>query len=128
MTQNYRRYDPRLRNLVARTKDIEQFQNLNIPRPTLKEWVRNGAQEFITLPELNISSEELTSKNLVLKSQIEALAAEQKLLTTTIRIFGFQIQFKRLPSDTAKKDILAAIKEASDTLPFLSCLKIIGLR
>ncbi len=34
-----------------------------------------------------------------------------------IKIFGFQIQYKRIPSSGAKEKILAAIKIASDFIP-----------
>ena len=52
MTRAYRRYDPMLKNLVIQSGDIERFAQLGIPKSTLREWIRNGYQEFFTLPEL----------------------------------------------------------------------------
>ena len=34
----YRRYNPRLKNLVANSKDISHFYKLGIPKSTLKQW------------------------------------------------------------------------------------------
>ena len=127
MTKTYRRYDPRLKNLVIESGDVERFSRLGIPKSTLREWIRNGRQEFFSLPELAQDSAELVARNLELKAQNEAIRAEQTLLTKTIRIFGFQIQYKRLPSEAAKEDILGAIKAASTTIPLKACLDLIGL-
>ena len=52
MTKTYRRYDPRLKNLVIESGDVERFSRLGIPKSTLREWIRNGRQEFFSLPEL----------------------------------------------------------------------------
>ena len=85
MTRAYRRYDPRLKNLV-------------IPKSTLREWIRNRYQEYFTLPELAQDSAELVARNLELKAQNEAIRAKQTLLTKTIRIFGFQMARATLSS------------------------------
>ena len=42
MTVNYRRYDPRLKNLVAESKDIERFRKYGIPDSSLRQWVKDG--------------------------------------------------------------------------------------
>jgi hypothetical protein len=44
-----------------------------------------------------------------------------------IRIFGFQIQYKRLPSVDAKIEIIAAIKAAAVIISLQTCLSAIGL-
>jgi len=54
-TRNYRRYDPRLRNLVAESGDIKRFLHLGIPTSTLRQWIHNGIQDFFTLPELQLN-------------------------------------------------------------------------
>lgn len=64
---------------------------------------------------------------LTLKSQINALQAKHELVSRTIKIFGFQIQYKRLPSPESKSDILTAIKTAVQTVSLETCLEVIGV-
>jgi putative transposase len=78
-------------------------------------------------PLLNLNSNELIQENIALKSQLSAVIAERDLVTTTIKILGFQIQYKRLPSSDAKTEILAAIKKASECISLQACLLAIGL-
>ena len=127
MAKTYRRYDPRLKNLVANAQGIARFEHLGIPKSTLKEWVKAGAKDYFTLPELDVSQEDLLQENMELKSKLQTLTAQETLLMKTIRIFGFQIQYKRLPSAAAKTEILDALAEAVRVIPMLSCLKVIGL-
>jgi putative transposase len=123
----YRRYDPRLKNLVATSDDIRKFLKFGISLSTLREWKKNGVREFFTIPELELSTSELISENMALKAKLAAVTAEHGLVLTTIKIFGFQIQDKRLPTSGAKEKILAAIKTASDSTPRSECLLAIGL-
>ncbi len=94
----YRRYDPRLKNLVATSDDIRKFLKFGISLSTLREWKKNGVREFFSIPELELSTSELISENMALKAKLAAVTAEHGLVLTTIKIFGFQIQNKRLPS------------------------------
>lgn len=66
-------------------------------------------REFFSIPELELSTSELISENMALKAKLAAVNAEHGLVLTTIKIFGFQIQYKRLPSSGDKEKILAAI-------------------
>ena len=115
MTVNYRRYDPRLKNLVAESGDIERFRKFGIPDSSLRQWVKDGSREFFTLPKLEMDTSALVQENMLLKSQVNALQAKHDLVSRTIKIFGFQIQYKRLPSPESKSDILAAINSQIQT-------------
>ena len=64
MRKHYRRYDPRLRNIVAESKKTEGFGNLDIPDSTLRDWVKKGPRDFITSPQFELSSSELISENI----------------------------------------------------------------
>ena len=123
----YRRYDPRLKNLVAASNDIRMFLKFGISLSTLREWKKNGIRDFFTIPELELSTSELVSENMALKAKLAAVTAEHGLILNAIKIFGFQIQYKRLPSSGAKERILAEIKTASDSIPLSECLTAIGL-
>jgi len=109
------------------THDIERFVKLGIPRSTVKDWIKKGLQSVITLPELKLAAPELVKENLSLKHKIDTLTARQDLVAKTLVILGFQIQFKRLPSETAKVEILSAIKSAAADISLAACLEVIGL-
>ena len=113
----YRGYDHRPKNLVATSDDIRKFLKYGISLSTLKEWKKNGEREFFTIPELELNTSELIAENITLKEKLAAVTAEHGLVLTTIKIFGFRIQYKQLPSSGAKEKILAAIKIASDLIP-----------
>ena len=82
-----RRYDPRLKNLVAASDDIRKFLKFGISLSTLREWKKNGVREFFSIPELQLSTSELISENMALKSKLAAVTAEHGLVLTTIKIF-----------------------------------------
>ena len=58
----YRRYDPRLKNLVAKSNDLSQFLALGIPVSTLRQWQKNGVLDFFTLPQFELSDAQLRQK------------------------------------------------------------------
>ncbi len=113
----YRGYDHRPKNLVAMSDDIQKFLKYGISLSTLKAWKKNGEWEFFTIPELELNTSELIAENITLKAKLDAVTAEHGPVLTIIKIFGFQIQYKRIPSSGAKEKILAAIKIASDFIP-----------
>ena len=57
-----------------------------------------------------------------MKSKLAAIQAEHELVSKTIKIFGFQIQYKRLPTAESKSEILAAIKNATKVILLQCCL------
>ena len=75
----YRRYDPRLKNLVANSKDISHFYKLGIPKSTLKQWKICGPLDYFSIPELDFNPTELLQENVLLKSQLSELGAEYLL-------------------------------------------------
>ena len=72
----YRRYDHRLKNLVATSVDIRKFLKYGISLSTLKEWKKNRAREFFTIPELELNTSELVAENMTLKAKLAAVTAE----------------------------------------------------
>ena len=95
----YRRYDPRLKNLVANSDDIAHFYKLGIPKSTLKQWKICGPLDYFSIPELELDQTELLQENLLLKSQLSEIGSEYQLVKRTINIFGFQIQYRALIQD-----------------------------
>ena len=82
---------------------------------------------MISLPQLDRPENELVKENLILKKRLAMAESQFTLLKSTIRIFGFQIQYQRLPSAPDKENIISAIRQARKFLPLLVCLETIGL-
>lgn len=127
MPRTYKKYDHRLKQMVVQSGDIEKFQRIGIPKSTLRQWLKRGVCEVVSLPELNMSNQDLVQENLELRRQLEEISTKQELVLSTTRIFGFEIQFKRLPSGSAKEMVLSAIKKATSVVPLSECLSTIGL-
>jgi hypothetical protein len=58
---------------------------------------------------------------------LDAACTEKELVGKTIKIFGFQIQYKRLPHASAKKELMGAITKASQMIGLQRGLEAIGL-
>lgn len=83
--------------------------------------------KVVTLPEFEMNVDALTKENLILKSQIAALKTKEQLNCITKKVFGCEIQFRRLPSEDSKKTLLAAIAKAMEILSLRECLITIGM-
>lgn len=125
--RRYRVYDHRIKAMIAKSKDINLFPELDIPKSTARVWIKKGIPTVVTIPTFEFTSSEILNENIKLKRDIAEARAEHTLLFKTIRIFGFQIQYKRLPNAAAKSSILQAIKKGSAIIPLSKCLDIIGL-
>jgi hypothetical protein len=127
MRSEYRRYDWRLRNLVAESKNIHLFPELNIPLSTKRDWIKKGPIRVLTLPEFQMSDVTLVEEVSSLKRRILELETVSTLVGRTIKLFGFQIQYMRLPSGLSKKDVLDAIASAVKFVPLQTCLDAVGM-
>ena len=123
----YRCYDHRIKEIVIKYQNPYLFPKLDIPLSTAKSWITKGIADIVTLPELNLQKTELVVENQKLRSLVEETKTEKKLILFTFRVFGFQIQYKRLPTGDSKKMILAAIRVASKKLSIKKCLEVIDL-
>ena len=72
----YRRYDPRIKNLVAASDDIRKFLKFGISLSTLGEWKKNCVREFFTIPELDLNTSVLIAENMALKAKLAGVTAE----------------------------------------------------
>jgi putative transposase len=123
----YRKYDHRIRNLIANSKDPFLFPKLKIPLSTARSWIKKGPVEVVTSSSLDISNDWLVEKIARLENKLESIEVESNLLSKSIKILGFEIQYKRIPNEIVKESILNQIKEASKIIPIKKCLEIIGL-
>ncbi|NRA64507.1 MAG: DDE-type integrase/transposase/recombinase [Pseudobacteriovorax sp.] len=124
---NYRCYDHRIKQMIADTGNPNLFPQLKIPQSTSREWIKKKTFDVVTLPELNYSNDELATQVSQLKDEIETLKTKQKLVIFTFRIFGFRLQYQRLPKAENKQLLLEAIQAAAKQLSLKACLNAIGL-
>jgi len=87
----YRRYDLRLKNLVAESGDISRFLCYGIPKSTLRQWVINGQQNFFTIPEIDLS----------LKSQ-EVSVAALLIIKLWVNLLSIHLKARQIPAFAIK--------------------------
>lgn len=124
---HYRSYDHGIRNAIAETGNPDLFPALDIPRTTAESWIRKGVREVVTSPDLERDNDELIRDYQLMKARVDKQQAAEKLTTTVFHIFGFRLQYKRLPTADSKLLIIDAIQNAARHLTLGTCLSIIGL-
>jgi transposase InsO family protein len=122
-----RTYDIRLRNAIARTGDPDLFPDLNIPRSTALQWIREGVKEVVTHPSLGKSCDALTEENAALQKKCSAEKAKNELVNISLSVTGFQMQYMRVAAGELKAKLLDAIDTAKAHLSLKDCLESIGL-
>jgi hypothetical protein len=106
----YRKYDHRLRNLIATSKDPYLLPHIKIPLSTRRSWVRKGPVEVITMSEFDLNTQELLHKVASLEKRLLMSQAESTLTSKSIKIMGFELQYKRTPK--------SVVKESNAFIPF----------
>ncbi|MGE0174042.1 MAG: hypothetical protein AB7T49_14690 [Oligoflexales bacterium] len=124
---SYRIYDHRVKQLVVATGNPELFPELRIPRSTALTWIRNGVREVVTARDLDQDYSRLIVENRELKAKVESSEVVLDVTIATFRIFGLQIQFKRLPTAEAKANLIGMIKSAAEVSGLSKVLDAIGL-
>lgn len=92
----YRSYNHRLKRAIADSGDLGLFPELNIPRSTARGWIRHGVPDVVTAKDLDLDAQALLVRNREL--QHERNCATQQLASFTFKLFGLQIQYRRLPN------------------------------
>mgnify|MGYP005662336905 CR=1 FL=1 len=69
----YRKYDHRIRNLIANSKDPFLFPKLKIPLSTARSWIKKGPVEVVTSSSLDISNDWLVEKIARLENKLESI-------------------------------------------------------
>jgi len=123
----YRKYDHRLRNLIVESGDADLFPELNIPSSTIRDWFKKGSVEVVTTSALTQSHDILALNVLRLEKENSELRAEKNLFSQSVKICGFTVQYKRLPTEELKTEILVIVKQALQFLSLRACLELIGL-
>ncbi len=122
-----RRYDHRVRNAIVRSGNPALFPELKIPPSTIRDWMRKGEANVVTSKEFDLSEDALISKVKTLESRLREGETRAKLITSTVSILGFQLQYVRVPSAQIKAMLIEVLRDAAVTLGLASCLETIKL-
>lgn len=122
-----RRYDHRVRELIARTGDVDLFPELAIPRSTARSWIRRGPTEVIALDEPSHVERALRERLARLERRLAVTTAAMTLLLALVRTFELRLDRARLPEAANKARVLAAIERARRALPLGATLRVLGL-
>lgn len=122
-----RRYDHRIRNATVKSGNPRLFPELDIPASTIRDWLRKGPANVITTPEFERDNHDLIAEIRNLKDQLAEAQARAQLITTTVNILGFQLQYKRVPNADIKLKIIATIKQAAIVIGLDQCLEAVQL-
>jgi hypothetical protein len=120
----YRSYDHRLKRAIADSGDPDLFPELKIPRSTARGWIRHGVPSVVTAQDLDLDSQALLVRNRALER--DCAIATQHLATFTFKLFGLQIQYRRLPRADDKSMLLSAVREATLVIGLTAALHAIG--
>jgi transposase InsO family protein len=123
----YRSYDHRVRNASAKSQNPDLFPELNIPKSTAKSWIQRGIKPVVTSSSFDLPYDELIQDLETVKNKLAKQEVGNKLTVTVFRIFGFQIQYKRLPSSESKTLLIECVNAAAKVLGLSVCLELIGL-
>ncbi len=127
MNHTYKKYDHRLKILFHQSKNPDLFSDLNIPKSTIRTWIKKTPPAIVTHPSLRQSNEELITENSNLKKKLAENTTISTLTLFTFRLFGFQIQFRKLKDIDTKKSLVSKIKEAVQTIPLREVLDALSL-
>ena len=78
------------------------FPELNIPRSTALQWIREGYKVIVTHPEFNHSVKALTIEKTIVKNRCEAEKAKIGLVKSSLSVLGFQMQYVRVAGSVLK--------------------------
>ena len=120
-------YDSRVREAIRATSNANLFQDLNIPKSTLRGWLNGEFRAAVGTESVTRTEIELYSENAKLRQRVRVLKAVMCLLLVLIRVTGCRLEGERLPDGAAKGQLLEAIGKATKTLALASVLKVIGL-
>ncbi len=121
-------YDHRLRDLVRSTGSVHCATKIGVPRSTAASWIKRPAKPVVSAT--SIANDELMECERELhrlRSQVARLRLLIRLLFVILKLSGFKLEYLRVPDGFSKQKLLVAIKRASDCVPLVAILKVIGL-
>jgi transposase InsO family protein len=122
-----RTYDHRVRNAIARTGNPSLFPELNIPRTTAQQWIREGDKEVVTTHQFTKTDPELVVEVESLKRELAQAKTKLALLSVALMVSGFRLQYIRIASDELKEKMLDAVAKSIAVMSLKEALETIGL-
>ena len=125
--QVYKKYDHRLKALVARTDDREIVARLKIPASTVRSWRGGEPDRVVTHEVVVMDAPALQARILELESKCAELEARLELHAEAKRLLGWGLGSVRIPGTELKEKLLGVIESASRHAPLALCLDTVGL-
>ncbi|MCZ6529540.1 MAG: DDE-type integrase/transposase/recombinase [Chloroflexi bacterium] len=120
-------YDYRIREAICETGDRDLFPELNIPRSTIRSWVRRGVPDVVTCDLALGDRSDLVVEIRELRHRTALLGAVVGLLIAMLRVSKISINHERLPNGDSKRVLLRAIERAGKVMPLNAALRIARL-
>ena len=57
--------------MVTSSGSIDGYLGLDIPKSTLKSWIKSGPKDYFTIDQFELTSEELTKENITLEKSLQ---------------------------------------------------------
>ncbi len=122
-----RTYDYRIQEAICETGDRNLFPDLEIPRSTIRSWIRRGAPDVVTDDLAARDRADLLAEIHRYHQRTALLGAVVGLLIAMLRVSKVQLDYERLPEGDAKRILLRAIERAEKVLPLNAALRITRL-
>ncbi len=104
-----RTYDYRIQKAICETGDRNLFPDLEIPRSTIRSWIRRGAPDVVTDDLAARDRADLIAEIHQCHHRTALLGAVVGLLIAMLRVSKVQLDYERLPEGDAKRILLRAI-------------------
>ena len=122
-----RHYDPRFRELVHETGDIELAVRNGVPRSTARDWSRLSLPKVVTLDVASMSDDELRREVIELREHNATLLAVLRLVVVLLKVCEVSLRHRRVPSGEKKRLLLRAVDRSREVLSLRKVLLVIGL-
>ena len=122
----YNTYDHRIKEIIIQCKNPKLFPDINIPRATVQEWMSKGIKKVVSPFEDDEIATKLV-KYQDLENKCKTLETKLTLLKELISVFGWQVDWTRLPGSEDKQTLLKMIKESAQKIKLTECLEMLGL-
>jgi hypothetical protein len=122
-----RTYDYRIQEAICESGDRDLFPELEIPRSTIRSWIRRGIPDVVTCDSTARDRAELVAEIRQYQQRTALLGAIVGLLIAMLRVSKVRLDYERLPEGESKKVLLRAIERAGKVLPLRATLRIARL-
>ncbi len=123
----YRRYDSRLKELVAQGGGAGLVRELRIPRSTVWSWHHGPKRAVVSHEALAAGDRDLCGEAAALDRRCEELSAKLKLQESLRDVMGWRLGGERFPDAEIKERLLNLAEKAAGKLALKDCLQTIGL-